>query len=166
MDNTCQSRCYQFCPKRLRLWRNPVNLGLLLIRGHVSDNCQGYMFLLYKCFKEIINSWNYDFLIFLPFTIWYIVSTFFWKTFSDLPQSTRWYNTTIVLSQTAIYPPYELLVAGITKRPKIRLHETSIHYSNYGTPKFLDSGRNSWTLDFGRWTLHSGHWTLDARRDT
>ena len=135
-------------------------------RGHVSDNCQGYMFLLYKCFKEIINSWNYDFLIFLPFTIWYIVSTFFWKTSSDLPQSTRWYNTTVVLSQTAIYPTYELLVAGITKRPKIRLHETSIHYSNYGIPEFLDSGRNSWTLDFGRWTLHSGHWTLDARRDT
>ena len=100
-------------------------------RGHVSDNCQGYMFLLYKCFKEIINSWNYDFLIFLPFTIWYIVSTFFWKTSSDLPQSTRWYNTTVILSQMAMYPPYELFVAGITKWTKIRLQETSILYSNY-----------------------------------
>ena len=31
-----------------------------------------------------------------------------------------------------------------------------------GIPEFLDSGRNSWTLDSGRWTLDAGLWTLDA----
>ena len=33
----------------------------------------------------------------------------------------------------------------------------------FGIPEFLNSGRNSWTVDSGRWTLNSGPWTLDAR---
>ena len=35
-----------------------------------------------------------------------------------------------------------------------------------GIPEFLESGRNSWTLDSGCWTLDAGLWTLDAGRWT
>ena len=31
-----------------------------------------------------------------------------------------------------------------------------------GIPKFLDTGRKSWTLDAGLWSLDSGRWTLDC----
>ena len=35
-----------------------------------------------------------------------------------------------------------------------------------GIPEFLESGRNSWTLDSGCWTLDAGLWTLDSGRWT
>lgn len=100
------------------------------IRGHVSDNCH-YIFLLYKYFREKIKSCNYDFSIFLAFTKWYIASTFFWKISSNLLQSTKGYNTMVVLFQKVIYPPNDLPAVDITKWPKIGLQETSIYYCNY-----------------------------------
>ena len=59
-------------PKTIASVENPVNLRLMLIKGHVLVICQGYMFLLYNNSREKINSCNYDFLIFFPFTKWYM----------------------------------------------------------------------------------------------
>ena len=35
-----------------------------------------------------------------------------------------------------------------------------------GILEFLDSGRNSWTLDSGLWTMDDGPWTMDPRHWT
>ena len=37
-------------------------------------------------------------------------------------------------------------------------------YASFGIPKFLDSGRKSWTLDSGHWTLDAVLWALDSGR--
>ena len=36
--------------------------------------------------------------------------------------------------------------------------------ASFGIPKFLDSGRKSWTLGSGHWTLDAVLWALDSGR--
>ena len=111
MEITWQNRCQQFFPKRLLLQRNPVSLQLLLIKGHISDHCQGYILLLYKLVQLLFFNLSplrkkfHNFHFLLKYLLHPI----------HPPQGTRWYNTTVVLTQTVMYPPYELLSAGITK---------------------------------------------------
>ena len=52
---------------------------------------------------------------------------------------------------------------GAYKRA-VLIIEALLIRGNTGIPKFLDSGRKSWTLVSGRWTLDAGLWTLDSGR--
>ena len=54
----------------------------------------------------------------------------------------------------------------ITSRPPSRIRKWNQLSHFRCIPKFLGSGRKSWTLDSGLWTLEVGLWTLDSGRWT